>query len=362
MHVYLLISFLLILGGCSHMDPHFWPERFKVPRQSASSGGDGQAFRSLARPSVLAEPSPARTEWKTLPKQHDSQRDYLLTIRDREGKLIPTDFPPEIIVDGEANLVEVAPVGPAAWRVRVDFPRDQAIIQVGFTLGEWRVERLRRLHWQLHRLDVMQSSVHANKARIRADGEDELRVYFLLRDSQEFPIYQHQDFNLRLRSTGPAKIYGPHDSVTGAYFRVVTSVPGKLAFEAFVDGEPVGRPVEVEAQAQQRRVPASVASDDCLRSLAEAVNGKWDPKATPEDEYLRLSDQLIADFERVVMPTELQMERTIERFSSPACTTVKAFDLHREYAGSRVRRLTWRSFRQSTHKGLNSGLFNQRAP
>jgi len=325
--------------------------------------GEVTERRSPARPSVTVEPSLARTEWRMLPKKHDAQRDYLLTIRDREGKLISTDFPPEMIVDGEANLVEVSSAGPASWRVRLDFPREHSVVQIGFTLGEWRVERLRRLHWQLHRLDLMQSNVITNKARIRADGEDELRIYFLLRDSQEFPIYQHQDFDLRLKASSPhARIHGPHDSITGAYYRVVTSAAGKISFDAFVDGERLGRSFEVEAQARHSRTPAGSATDDCLQGLATASGVARDQRAQPAVEYERLGGLLVAEFERIPLPSELEMNRVINQLSSPACTTVQAFDLSREVHGTRVRQLTLRSFQENGRKALNRSLFYQPRP
>lgn len=354
---YLFIISSLALVGCSHMDPDFWPKRFKVPKQK----GLAESHRTSAQVMsyyVEREPSLARSEWKTLPRERDGQRDYLLTIRDREGKLIATDFAPEIRLEGDAVLKEVLPRGPAMWLVRVDFPNEQAIVQVGFRLGEWRVENFRRVHWQLHKLDNSLSNVHANKTRIRGNGKEELRVYVLLRDWQNFPVFQYQDYDVKLNvQGGQVELKGPFSTVSGPYFTVRAKGTKPLLLSASVEGEVVGKPFEVEVITTQKRLPASQSSE-CLNGLA-AKAGEPIQAGEEEAEFQRLGEVLVDSFQMIVTPTESQLEEYLDVVSSPACTYVQSFDLYREALGSRLRRLAIQSYDRANSKGMPQTMWNQ---
>jgi hypothetical protein len=354
---YFFVFFSLALVGCSHMDPHFWPERFKVPLQKGKVENVG-APAQITTHYVEREPSIARSEWKALPKQRDGQRDYLFTIRDRNGKLIVTDFAPEIRLEGDALLKEVLPRGPGMWLVRVDFPNEQAIVQVDFRLGEWRVENFKRVHWQLHKLDSTISHVHANKTRIRGDGKEELRVYVLLRDWQNFPVFQYHDYDLKLTvKGGEVELQGPFSTYSGPYFTLKTKSSTPLTFSASIEGEVVGKPFQVQVVSARKRWPASFASD-CLRGLS-AKTGEPLRTGDQEVEFQRQGEILLDSFQMIVTPTETQLEEYLDVVSSPDCTSVQDLDLYREDLGSRLRRLAIKSFDRANSKGFPQTMWNQ---
>ena len=218
------------------MNPHFWPKSFQVPHETSQV----ESNRSRAPASVElvgAEPSIARSEWKLVSKA-ESQRTYLLTIKDREGKVIETVSSPEMLLEGDVLLNKIENAGIGKWKVTFDFPGDQSVIRVGFRIGEYRVDHFRRIHWQLSQVDRMLSAAFTNKVRLRSDGSDGARVYVHLRDPQNFPIYQFHDFELKLRIlTGKVSVEGPFSSLTGPYFLVKGSEVGKVKMEAWIDGE-----------------------------------------------------------------------------------------------------------------------------
>lgn len=342
------LFFSLVLGllmvGCSHMDPNFWPESFNIPKRVSKTAD--QTDRSPAQvpfKHVTREPSMGRCEWKMTKKTGFSEREYELTLRDREGAIIDTDFPPEIILDGEVNVTKVHKRAPGRWRVMLDFQREQSIVHVGFALGDYRVEHFRRLHWQLHHLDMFQSRGLVNKLVVRVDGKDSARFYIHMRDSYDYPIYQAHDFALKVKVTqGHAKIEGPFETLSGPYFMVRPLREGEIHLQASIDGEKLGEP-QILSSVKTTRVPASDAQM-CLDGLAKFVGIEREDHPADE-EFRRIGVSLRESFSMLITPTEIQVQTYLKEISSPACVANVEFDQAREEVAEKIRRLSLRANR-----------------
>lgn len=355
----LLLSLAILTVGCSHMDPHFWPESFKVPSQRLKSPQGNRYPSSMVAP-VDREPSIGRSEWKLVNKSVYAQRTYQLVIRDRDGKIIDTDTAPDIMLDGDALLTRVEKAGKAAWNVTLEFPKEQSITQLGFSIGEYRIDRFRRLHWQLHEVDVMMSAAYANKVRLRADGNDVARVFVQLKDVRNFPIYQVQDFDLKLQvMQGKVKIEGPYSTVSGPYFKVSGTQSGPVRIEAMLDGQRVGKSIELELTTSRGRRPASSTEDECLKGLAHHLKREPIPNAPFEEEYNRLGEVLLDQFEIKITPSDLELEAGLDALSSAACTSVVVLDQAREDLSARLRQLAYKANRDAQMKGNPQGIWNR---
>lgn len=354
---FLIIAPLVFAFGCSHMNPHFWPDSFQVPQQR--SAAVQVAWRTPASAELItAEPSIARSEWKLLTKVTLAQRTYLLTIRDRDGKIIDTINPPEILLDGDVVLNSVSHAGVGKWQVKLDFPGEQAIVHVGFRIGEYQVDRFRRLHWQTHQLDRSLSAAYANKLRLRSDGKDKARIFVHLRDTQDFPIYQFHDYDLKLRVlSGHAGVEGPFSTVTGPYFLISSTQASKVKLEASIDGEVFGHLMHVEFIGKAQRSPASDGSQ-CVQALAKFLGKENVQNATMEEEYERLGEVMLDSFQSLITPSEMQLEENLQALSSPACTAIAKLDQLRESFSTRMRQVALKSHRTAQGKGNIHNMWN----
>lgn len=343
------------------MNPHFWPDSFNVPQKTAQ-----KTNYSWCAPAnvelVTTEPSMARSQWKLIDKSVDSQRTYLLVIKDREGKLIITETPPEILLRGDALLNQVSRAGDGKWKVVLDFPNDQSVVDVGFSIGEYSIERFRRLNWQIHHVDRLMSQVFANKIRIRSDGKDSARIFVHLRDNQDFPIYQFHDFELKIKVlSGKAKIKGPYSTLSGPYFIVKGSDAGIIKLEATIDGLNFGKSFEVELIKKSGRLPASNLNE-CINGLAKLLKQEVDPKSSVEEEYEKLGEMLVDTFQLLITPTEMQLEENLKTLSSPACTAIAKLDDLRESYSARLRKIALKAHRTAQSKGNPTNMFNPQRP
>lgn len=337
------------------MNPHFWPDSFNVPKKTNEFGK-----RSWRSPSSLddvkTEPSISRSEWTLLTKTKDSQRSYLLVVKDRNGKIIETTNPPEILLDGEVYLNNVSHAGVGKWKVTLDFPKEHSIIHVGFTVGEFRVERFRRIHWQLHELDRMGSNAYANKLRIRNDDKDTARVYLHLRDTQNFPIYQFHDFDLKLKVLkGDVKIEGPYSTLSGPYFTVKGKHAGQVKIEAWLDGQTFGSVIDMELM-DTSRSPASAG--ECLAGLAKFINKPITPNAPLLEEYERLGESMVESYRLLVTPSDVELEENLLALSSSACVRISQLDDLRESVSYRLRQLNLKAHRTAQSKGNIHNMWN----
>lgn len=358
----ILLPFLLLVG-CSHMNPHFWPDSFHVPQKTAQKEKSNNYWRAPANVELVTdEPSLARSQWKLLEKSTDSQRTYLLVIKDREGKIIDTENPPEILLQGEALLNQVTKSGKGKWKVVLDFPSDQSVVSVGFAIGEYRIERFRRLHWQSHQVDRMMSDAFANKIRIRSDGKDSARVFVHLRDTQNFPIYQFHDFELKIKVlSGKAKIKGPFSTLSGPYFVVRGTDPGKIKVEATIDGQTFGKPFEIELIKNSGRLPASNVNE-CINGLASKLKRETNPQASIEEEYEKFGEMLVDSFQLLITPSEMQLEENLNALSSPACTAIAQLDDLRESFSQQLRKIALKAHRTAQSKGNPHNMWNPQRP
>ncbi len=366
-----LFTLLLLAAsvGCSHMrahmHPHVWPKSFNVPQKTAK--GPVDAFRrpaeALLPEKPAAPPSPKKSEWKLVEKSAFSVRTFLLTVKDEQGRPVPSREAPEILLDGAADLLDVLPGDSAhQWRVRLSFSNDQAVVHVGFRQHGHTFDRFQRVHWLRHEVDPFNSNVYANKPRVRADGKDAARIYLHLKDARNFPVYRTSDYDVRLQVVqGKARVEGPFSSTTGMYFVLIPLKAGKVSAQLLLDGEQLGKQVEVSAEsAASGRLPASVPSDvnACLEGIAAKAHLDVDASAPLEQEFARLGAGLVDAYGLLVTPSESDTDEYLALLSSPACIALPVLDKPREDFAQQLRQASLRARRQAESKGTPRTIWN----
>lgn len=338
-HLGLLLS-LVVFTGCAQLaeieaDPHFWPgSSHRIRRVPASKALETPAATPVQ---FKSSPSLSKSEWTLLSKDSFAQRDYKLVVRDDEGALLDSPVVPEMILDGDAVLHSVAKLSPGTWKVELEFTKDQSVVKLGFALGGYRVSNFRQIHFNLHEIDVFSTQSFAFKTRVRADGKDKLRVYVELRDQKGYNIYSFDDFDLKFHASHKnAKIEGPFSTSSGPYFRISSLRPGKMEYYLTVDGERMAGSGHVEFIDVMKRGPAAEVRD-CLADMAMIGGTKVPKNVGPVEAYTELAAIIMRRYEEKADVTPESLARTLESFSSEACTINGIWDSARDEAGRALR-------------------------
>ncbi len=335
MRVLVLTLMSLLLGSCAYLeaDPHFWPGSQHRLRKVSSL----EISTARSPEERLPEaPSIARSDWSLVEKRSFSQRVYELAIRDREGKLLLSKFPPEIILEGDTQLRSVTRRAPGIWHVLLEFPAEQSVTKLGFHYGGHRVGFFRQIHFQTHQVDVLNSTSYVLKQRARADGKDTIRIYVDVRDQRGYSIYSREDFDLRLKLEGEdISVSGPYSASGGTFFRLQSLRPQRVGYRVFLDGEELRSEGEVRFLSADRRGPAR--SDlHCLELLAREAKRPV-PKAELVDAYQELVDVLARRYEESFDGSDVALERLIGLINAPACLQRQIFDESRERASRQLK-------------------------
>ncbi len=338
-HLGLLLS-LVVFASCAQLaeieaDPHFWPgSSHRIRRVPASVVPSVPAIAPITFKSA---PSMAKSEWSLLSKESFSQREYKFVVRDDLGALLDSPVAPEMILDGDAALHSVVKLSPGTWKVKLEFTKDQSVVKVGFSLGGHRVGNFRQIQFNMHEIDVFASNSYAFKTRVRADGQDKLRIYVALRDLKAYTIYSFEDFDLKLHlSKKGAKVEGPFSTSSGPYFRVTSTRPGKVDYYLSVDGERMSGSGHVEFIDVAKRGPAAEVRD-CLADLASLGGVKVPSNMSAEEAYSELAKTIMRRYEEKADITPESLNRTLESFSTEACTVNGIWDSARDEAGRALR-------------------------
>ena len=331
-----LLFLLLTMIGCAQLaeieaDPHFWPgAAHRLRRVPASE----PLKAPLVKPVTLAHaPSPIHSSWRLVQKGNFSQREYELIVRDEQQRLVDTPQAPDMILDGDVVLGQITKKAPATWLIRLEYTRDQAVVKVGWSLGGHRLEGFRQMQFNLHEVDVFSSHSFVFKSRVRADGQDHLRVYVDLKDAKGYSIYSFDDFDIKLQvSHKSALVTGPFSTSSGPYFRITSTVPLKSEYHIVVDGEPLTGSGEVSFIDSTVRGPAA-EKGDCLADLASTV-GRVVPKDLEAVEaYRDLVASILRRYEEKREHGPDDYQQTLQLFSSHACTANGIWDSARDEAG-----------------------------
>lgn len=340
-HLGLLLS-LVVFASCAQLaeieaDPHFWPgSSHRIRRVPASSG--------LTTPAPVPvyfkkSPSLAHSEWTLLKKDSLAQREYKLVVRDEQDQLMDSPVLPEMILDGDAVLHSVVKLAPATWIVRLEFTKDQAVVKVGFSLGGHRIGNFRQIHFNLHDIDVFATYSYALKTHVRADGKDKLRVYVELRDQKNYTIYSFDDFDMKLHlSAKNVKVEGPFSTSSGPYFSLTSLRPGKVDYHLTIDGERMTGAGHVEFVDVTKRGPAAEVRD-CLADMASIGGTKVPQNVSAVEAYTELAKTIMRRYEEKADVTPESLNRTLESFSTVACTANGIWDGARDEAGRALRLL-----------------------
>lgn len=326
---------LVVLASCAHVqpDPHFWPGSSGLMRRVPVT-----KFTNVPpapRPTGRT-PSFAASSWQLVKKHTFGQRVYRLTLRDDQGELIDSAVVPDILVDGETRLSGVKRVSPGVWDVVLEFTADQSIANVGFVIGDQRVERFRQIHFQIHDVDILASRAEAHKLRVRADGTDELKVSVEIRDSSGYNIFSFGDFDLRLVTSLPGVVVsGPFSGHQGPYFKLTSRVSGPLDFKVTLDGEVIAGGGRVEFVSIDSRRPAQTGG--CLEGLAVLAERRVPAQLSLVDAYTELVTQALRRYEEKGDTSAQVFERFYSAFSSESCTEQRILDTAREEAGRSLR-------------------------
>lgn len=340
-HLGLLLS-LVVFASCAQLaeieaDPHFWPgSSHRLRRVPASVGPSGPAVVPVTFKSA---PSMAKSEWSLLSKDSFSQREYKLVVRDEQGTLLDSPIVPEIILEGDADLHSVAKLSSGTWKVKLEFTKDQSVVKVGFSLGGHRIGNFRQIQFNMHEIDVFATYSYAFKTRVRADGQDKLRIYVELRDQKAYTIYSFEDFDMKLHlSKKGAKVEGPFSTSSGPYFRVSSTRPGKMDYYLSVDGERMSGSGHVEFIDVTKRGPAAEVRD-CLADMASLGGVKVPDNMSAVEAYSELAKTIMRRYEEKADVTPESLHRTLESFSTEACTANGIWDSARDEAGRALRLL-----------------------
>ncbi len=340
-HLGLLLS-LVVFASCAQLaeieaDPHFWPgSSHRIRRVPASSG---LSTPVVAAVSFKKSPSLAHSEWTLLKKDSFAQREYKLVVRDEQDQLMDSPVPPEIILEGEAVFHNVVKLAPATWKVKIEFVGDQSVVRVGFALGGYRIGGFRQIHFNLHEVDVFATHSYAFKTHVRADGKDKLRVYIELRDQKNYTIYSFDDFDMNLHLNAKnVKVEGPYSTSSGPYFQVSSVRPGKVDYYLTVDGERMSGSGHVEFIDATKRGPAAEVRD-CLADLASIGGVRVPQNLSAVEAYTELAKTIIRRYEEKADVTPESLNRTLESFSTTACTANGIWDGARDEAGRALRLL-----------------------
>lgn len=340
-HLGLLLS-LVVFTSCAQLaeieaDPHFWPGSSHRIRRVPSSAG--LATPAAAPVYFKKSPSISHSEWTLLKKESFAQREYKLVVRDEDGQLMDSPVLPEIILDGDAVFHDVAKLSPATWKVRIEFIGDQSVVRVGFALGGYRIGSFRQIHFNLHEIDVFATHSYAFKSRVRADGKDKLRVYVDLKDQKSYSIYSFEDFDLKLHHTSKhVKVAGPFSTSSGPYFQLTSLRPGKVDYYLTVDGERMSGSGHAEFLDANKRGPAAEVRD-CLADMASLGGRKVPQDVSAVEAYSTLAKSIMRRYEEKADITPESLNRTLESFSTTACTANGIWDGARDEAGRALRLL-----------------------
>jgi hypothetical protein len=336
---YIQLSILFFAWGCAHMqpDPYFWPgTSHQLKRVPATTISDTPLVKA---PVFSKSPSLSRSEWKLIRKGSFSHRLYRLTVRDQDGNLMDSAVPPDMILDGEANLSWIKRVSPGAWDVKLELTTEQSVIKVGFVIGGQRVEHFKQIHFQIHEVDILNSQSFAYKRRIRSDGEDELRVYISLKDVRGYSIYSAEGFDLRVKTNRPfVKIEGPFSGHTGPYFKIKSKTETEVKYFVTVDGDQVaGAGSAIFVKTDNRR-PAQ-ENKGCLQDLAAITESAIPKDLSIVESYRFLVSQVLRRYEEKADLSQSNYERVLDSFSSQSCTENRILDSARDEAGRLFRKL-----------------------
>lgn len=333
--IFILISVILLSVGCSQLQPHpdIWKSR-SVTRNKVEK--TKIVFEPTQEDTDLPIPSLNLSEWSILQKSRFSTRDYKLVLRDQTGRLIDSHNAPELIIDGPAKLISLSKISLGTWKVSLEYLYDPAIVKLGLQLGKHRIDYFRQLQFQLHEIDFMQSKTFTQKSRIRADGEDKLRVHVNLRDKRGYNIFSTNDYKLDLIVDKlDAKVAGPFSAFGGPYFEISSKAPGAIRYSVEIDGETLRGEGVAEFVAFDRRSPAA-ENKNCLADLAQ-VAGMPIPEAEALVSYQILVGRILAIFEEKQDSTSENFQQLLDVFSSPSCTSNRLWDGAREEAGRELR-------------------------
>jgi hypothetical protein len=336
---YIQLFILFFVWGCAHMqpDPHFWPgtshQLKRVPATEISN-------EVLAKAPVYTKPpSLSRSEWKLIRKESFSHRLYRLTVKDQDGNLMDSAVPPEMILEGEANLSWIKRVSPGAWDVKLELTTEQSVIKVGFVIGGQRVEHFKQIHFQIHEVDVLNSQSFTYKKRIRSDGEDALRIYVSIKDMRGYTIYSSEDFDLRVKTNRPfVKVEGPFSGHTGPYFKIRSKQATHLKYFVTLDGDRLTGDGEANFVLSDARRPAE-ENKGCLQDLAAMTDSAIPKDLTVVESYRFLVNQVLRRYEEKADLSPRNYERILDSFSSQTCTENRILDSARDEAGRLLRKL-----------------------
>lgn len=336
-----LIQLLILLSmwGCAHMqpDPHFWPgadhQLKRVPATVISN-------EELAKAPVYSRPpSLSRSDWKLVRKGSFSHRLYRLTVRDQDGELMDSAVPPEMILEGEANLTWIKRVSPGVWEVKLELTTEQSVIKVGFVIGGQRVEHFKQIHFQIHEVDILNSESFAYKKRIRSDGEDALRVYVSIKDVRGYNIYSAEDFDLKVKTNRSfVKVEGPYSGHTGPYFKIKSKQSTDIKYYVTLDGDRLPGGGEASFVLTDARRPAE-ENKGCLQDLAAMTESAIPKDLSLVESYRFLVDQVLRRYEEKADLSPSNYERILDSFSSQTCTENRILDSARDEAGRLLRKL-----------------------
>jgi len=322
--------------ACSQIQPHpdFW-KSYRVKKNTVEK--TKIVFDQIEKDQDLPAPSMSLSEWNLISKSGFASREYELIFRDQEGKLIDSKNAPEIKIEGPVKLIGLSKISEGSWKVTLEYLYDPAIVKIGFQLGPHRVDYFKQIQYQLHEIDYMESKSYTQKAKVRADGVDKLRVYVVMRDKKGYNIFSTTDFHVQLLVDKlNAKVTGPFSAAGGPYFEISSKVAGPIKYSVEVDGQALkGEGVASFMSWNESRTPAA-ENKGCLENLA-LLAGIEVPNSDPVSAYEALTDRILALFEEKHESHSESYQATLEAFSTTKCTSNKIWDAAREEAGRKLR-------------------------
>ncbi|MBY0516706.1 MAG: hypothetical protein K2P81_07355 [Bacteriovoracaceae bacterium] len=335
----LFVFGLLLIEGCAQIeaDPHFWPgARHRLLKVAPTE----VTLNTLSKPTLYPHPpSLTKSEWFLIKKSSFAERTYLLVLKDQEGKPMDNQVAPEMILNGDANLLSVVKVAPASWNVKLEFPIEQSITKIGFKFGGHRVENFRQINFQTHELDLIQSMAYSNKSRVRSDGKDAWIIYVDLKDVKGYSIYSTDEFKITLHVNDPdAIVEGPISGATGPFFRVKSLKAKKLKYFVTADSEIIAGTESAEFFDPPSRLPAE-ENEKCLSELSQASGMKIPSHLELEETYSVLAEELLRRYEEKRDLSPSHLKRNLDLLSSEACSSKSVWDLAREEAGRKLRNI-----------------------